>query len=69
MFGRPLLLVAVFAVLLLSLMSCSQTSSTVTSDFCLIAEPIRYSKSKDTAETVAQVREHNAVWKRLCDGK
>jgi len=33
--------------------------------FCLVALPISWS-TKDTDETIEQVKEHNAVGKRLC---
>lgn len=35
---------------------------------CQAFEPITYSR-KDTAETMKQVREHNAAWDALCKDK
>ncbi len=42
--------------------ACTQTVDT----FCLNYTPITYSASLDTRETVAQVKEANAVWNKLC---
>lgn len=36
-----------------------------TNEFCAIAKPIYWSKS-DSDKTLQQVKEHNAVWKKLC---
>jgi hypothetical protein len=33
--------------------------------FCAVAKPIMWS-SRDTDETIREVKEHNAVWARLC---
>ena len=38
----------------------------VVSDFCLLARPITYSAQQDAPETKAQIREHNAVFDKLC---
>lgn len=35
--------------------------------FCTLAKPISWS-AKDTAETVGQIKQHNAVWTTLCQG-
>lgn len=56
---------------LLTLAACATlgTSShgkTEPSSFCLLAKPIRFSARNDTLETIAQVKEHNAVGKKLC---
>jgi hypothetical protein len=45
--------------------SCATTGSGVTSDFCLIYEPIRWSRH-DTAETVVQVKANNAKYLAVC---
>lgn len=34
--------------------------------FCTSYIPVTYSASRDTPETVRQVQENNAVWKKLC---
>jgi hypothetical protein len=34
--------------------------------FCVVAEPIHYSSTHDSAETVAAVRVHNQKWVELC---
>lgn len=36
--------------------------------FCDVAQPITWS-SRDTPETIAEVKEHNAVFDGLCKGK
>lgn len=33
---------------------------------CAAFQPITYSAAKDTAETVTQVRQHNAAWTAIC---
>jgi len=52
------------AVLLLA--ACSTTHTIVTDTSCQVLNPITYSGSKDTPETIQQIREHNAVWDSLC---
>lgn len=49
-------------LLLLSAAGCAKTTDTA----CVAFQPIRYSPSRDTVETVTQVRQHNAAWKELC---
>lgn len=52
---------------LLMLTACQSTTQiAVTDTSCQAFEPIRYSRS-DTAETVRQVRQHNAAFRTLCD--
>jgi hypothetical protein len=47
---------------------CEQPARQVVIDTaCQAFEPIRYSRN-DTAETVRQVRAHNAAWDALCKG-
>jgi hypothetical protein len=41
-------------------------SPTVIDSYCLNVKPITYSAAGDTAETKAQIKEHNAVYDRLC---
>lgn len=38
-------------------------------DFCLFLNPISYSGDKDTAETIEQIQEYNAVWEEFCDAE
>jgi len=55
-------------VLLLPLtQACSalQTPTAVT-DFCAVAKVIQFSRLSDTLETIAAVKEHNAVYETLC---
>lgn len=44
------------------LAACSKTVDTA----CTAFKPIRYSASRDSAETVQDAREHNAAWVALC---
>jgi hypothetical protein len=55
---------------LLILASCATTTASVGTDAvaCSAFEPIRWSK-KDTAETIRQVKEHNAAWSAVCQSK
>ncbi len=48
---------------------CEQPAKRVVVDTsCKAYVPIRYSR-KDTPETIAQAREHNAAYDALCKGK
>ena len=38
----------------------------VVDTYCTSYTPVAYSATKDTPETVRQIQENNAVWKRLC---
>lgn len=44
----------------------SGCAPTVVDTYCTSYTPVAYSATKDTPETVRQVQENNAVWKRLC---
>lgn len=44
----------------------SGCSPAVVDTYCTNYTPVAYSASKDTPETVRQIQENNAVWKRLC---
>jgi hypothetical protein len=50
------------------LCEASPPARVVTDTACKAYAPIRYSR-KDTPETIAQAREHNAAWDALCKGK
>lgn len=52
--------IALASVLLLG--ACARTVDTA----CTAFVPITFSATKDTAETVLQVRQHNAAWSMLC---
>lgn len=43
--------------------ACAQT---VVDTYCTSYTPVAYSATKDTPETVRQVQENNAVWRKLC---
>lgn len=53
---------AIAGSLILALVACTTTVDTACSAF----QPITYSEARDTAETVTQVRQHNAAWTTLC---
>lgn len=58
-------------LVLLSVMTvtaCGTTRTTVTDSVpCAALEPIRFSASGDTPETIRGVREYNAVLAEVCD--
>lgn len=41
-------------------------STTVADTSCTAFRVITFSAAKDSPETVVQVREHNAAWRKLC---
>ncbi len=43
------------------------TAPGVISDYCRIAKPISYDAQQDTAETVAEIEEHNSKWVCVCE--
>jgi len=51
---------------MLTLTACLTTNTTVTDVSCLAFKPITFSGSKDTQQTIKEVREHNAAWDELC---
>lgn len=51
---------------LTTLTACGTTAATGTDTACLAFQPITYSASQDTPETVRQVREHNAAYDAVC---
>lgn len=61
-------------ILLLGLTtSCATTGSVATEprvvrEFCALAKPISWS-SRDTPETIVEVKQHNAVGAKLCGWK
>ena len=66
--GVRLTLVVLSAMMLTA---CSATRTTVmrASAACIAFQPITFSASKDTPETVGQVRGHNAAWDAICGEK
>jgi len=61
---------ALLAVLLSTILTaCATTRETVTDTSCGAFEPITFSAARDTPETVAQIREHNAAFDALCPPK
>lgn len=47
--------------------ACATTPTTATSGVpCQVLTPLTFSQSGDTAETVRQIREQNAVIRELC---
>tara|TARA_R110000824_G_scaffold145242_1_gene313481 strand:- start:77 stop:334 length:258 start_codon:yes stop_codon:yes gene_type:complete len=57
---------AAVGLLALSLSGCLTTPETVIVDDCDLFTAISYSASLDTAETVSQIRRHNARYLELC---
>ena len=55
--------IAIASLLLLA--SCA-TGPTVVDTSCAAFQPITYSASQDSEATKAQIRGHNAAWKKLC---
>lgn len=56
----------VAAMMLTVLLTSCQTMGTVAIESaCLTFQPVSWSKN-DTLTTIRQIREHNAVWKSLC---
>ena len=49
-----------------ALAGCSTMTLSSGVVYCEAAKPISWSKS-DTDRTIAEVKEHNAVYKRLCE--
>lgn len=49
-------------LIILNLSGCCQIG-----DFCLLYEPVYFSASKDTPETIEAIRRNNAVYSELCD--
>lgn len=47
------------------LLAACQTASVVDTS-CTAFEPLTYSASADSEATKAQIRGHNAAWKKLC---
>ena len=61
---RLLLLTIPFA---LSGCATVSTAPAAVSDYCRIAAPLAYDSVSDTAETVAEIEEHNSKWVCVCE--
>lgn len=57
------------AALTIPLTGCGATLITGTDASCRAFKTITFSGAQDTAETVAQVREHNAAYRAVCPEK
>lgn len=55
-------------ILFFGILSGLSSCVRMTGDFCLVVKPISYSGSRDTQETIYQIRQHNAVYQELCGG-
>lgn len=67
---RPLRSVVIFATLttLAILVGCKTPTTVETAEpACAIFVPISYDGGADTPDTIAEVREHNAVWDSVCN--
>lgn len=61
-------LVLLTAIWLVSLAGCAHPiPSAGTSAACTAFGPIYFSRLKDTEETIAAVKRHNASWQAMCD--
>ena len=60
----PAALCALIPVIAL-LTGCVTTDTGATDVSCLVFEPVRWSLN-DTAETISQIKAHNAAWKSVC---
>ena len=66
-FRRQIRLGTLFVLLLPLIQACSALQTTTAgTDFCAIAKVIQFSRLNDTLETIAAVKEHNAVYETLC---
>ena len=50
----------------MTLSGCVTSGTGTASEYCLIAKPISFSTSRDTAETVAEIESHNLTWQAVC---
>lgn len=55
-----------YLVTILGLTACQTTPIPATSAACLAFAPIRFSRLKDTPETIVAVKAHNAKWEAMC---
>ena len=56
-------------LLVASLTACSVTGTTETGKaevMCQVTQPITYSSSGDTEQTVEQIKAHNRAWTEVC---
>jgi hypothetical protein len=54
--------------ILLALNACATSTMTqAVSDYCRIAQPIRYNSKLDSPKTVAAVEAHNSQYACVCD--
>lgn len=70
-FAKPTQLATLCAMLLLAtLTACAPLTPIPEIDghasFCQVAKIIRFSRLNDTPETIEQIKEHNAVFAKLC---
>lgn len=73
--GGPMRLALMLSAVTLILSGCATTTGSgatstpppAAETYCQIAKPITWS-SRDTDDTIRQVKEHNAVYLRLCGG-
>lgn len=64
---RQIRLGTLFVLLLPLTQACSALQTPIAAtDFCAIAKVIQFSRLNDTLETIAAVKEHNAVYETLC---
>jgi len=67
--GKLISLALGVPMLLASMAGCKTTPSTgIPSEVCLIWKPITFSASRDTPETVEEIRAQNARRQVFCEG-
>ena len=64
--GRALPALILAAAALTGCMTTAGTATDATMVACEAFRPVTFSGAGDTAETVRQVREHNAAWEAVC---
>ncbi len=73
-FDKPMPRASMLLFVMLTLSGCGTTTGSAVIEpvagadtFCRVAKPITWS-SRDTDETIREVKAHNAVFARLCGG-
>ena len=54
------------AVALITLLAACETTPTGVTDVTCVATGVITFSGEDTAETIRQIREHNAAWRAVC---
>lgn len=66
-YRRQIRLGTLFGLLLPLIQACCGPQTPIAgTEFCAVAKVIQFSRLNDTLETIAAVKEHNAVYHTLC---